>query len=459
MISFPGYDDLIKKIYDEGQEHVFFHWDSLTENEKQELLDDLADVDFKEIKEQFEKATQVTTKRLDYSPADYIRLPKTDEELENFAEARETGIAAIKKGRVCTFIVAGGQGSRLGYDGPKGAYEYTPVKHKSLFQLYSEKILKNSELYDVEIPLLIMTSNTNHKQTLEHFESNNYFGLSSDNVFMFKQDMIPSLTTEGKLILRTKSSLFRNPNGHGGSLIALKKSGVLEKMKKRGIDLISYFQVDNPMVCPVDPAFIGFHIQENAEISSKALTKAYPQEKVGNFVVFSDNTLGIVEYSDLPDDKAYEKDDNNSLRYSAGNLAIHIFSVDFILRITSDSFTLPFHLAEKKITSYNSGEPSKIEGYKFEKFVFDALPLTDTNVIMEASRRNEFAPVKNRTGLDSVDSSRQLMMDLHRGWLEERGIKIPDSVAIIEISPLVALGAEDLDPDITIPDKPEVYIG
>ncbi|MBN2434194.1 MAG: UDPGP type 1 family protein [Spirochaetes bacterium] len=458
MISFPGYDDIIKKVYEEKQEHVFRFWDAIDDNKKKSLLEDLKNVNFEEINRQYLNASTEPVIDEDYGPADYIRLPRNPEESAKFAQARETGVEAIKKGRVCAFIVAGGQGSRLGYDGPKGAFPFTPIKHKSLFQVFSEKILKSSKIYGVSIPLLIMTSHANHQQTKEHFEQNKYFGLDPENVFMFQQDMIPSLTTSGKLILASQNSLFRNPNGHGGSLIALKKSGMLQKLKEKGIDLISYFQVDNPIVCAIDPVFIGFHILNNAEISSKALTKAYPQEKVGNFVIFPGKKLGIVEYSDLPEDKAYEKESDGSLHYSAGNVAIHIFSVDFISKITSDDFSLPYHLAEKKILAYNNGEPEKIDGYKFEKFVFDALPLTDKNVILETSRRNEFAPVKNKTGLDSVDSSRQLMMDMHREWLEKRGIEIPDSVAIIEISPLKALRAEDLDKDIIIPDQSEVYL-
>jgi UDP-N-acetylglucosamine/UDP-N-acetylgalactosamine diphosphorylase len=459
MISFPGYDTIIQKVYDEKQEHVFEFWNDINENEKRSLLDHLSDVNFDEFNKQYEMTKNDETVLQNYSPADYIRIPKTDSDRKKFSDAKLKGEELIKAGKVCAFLVAGGQGSRLGYDGPKGAYNITPVKNKSLFQVHTEKIMKSSSKYDVEIPFLIMTSQMNYEQTLQHFEENNYFGIDKSQVFMFKQSMIPSMTNDGKLILADNHTLFKNPDGHGGSLTALKKSGMLDMMKDRGIDYISYFQVDNPTVHVIDPVFLGFHVIESADISSKALSKAYPQEKVGNFVTFADGTTGVVEYSDLPEEKAYEKNPNGSLRYSAGSIAIHIFSRSFIESITeSGEVNLPYHIAKKKIKSFSKDGINEIQGYKFEKFVFDSLPLTKNNTILETLRKDEFAPVKNKTGLDSVDSSRQLMMDLHREWLESRNIQIPDGVAIIEISPLAAVEPGDIDPNIEIPNEPEVYI-
>ncbi len=460
MITYSGYEDVIKKVYDEDQDHVFAFWNELNDEEKKQLLDELKAVNFEEFGKQYEMTKQEAKALQPYSPADYIRIPTTKEDKNKFAEARKKGEEIISAGKVCAFLVAGGQGSRLGYDGPKGAYNITPVKNKSLFQVHTEKIMKSSQKYGVEIPFLIMTSQMNYDQTVQHFEENNYFGMDQNLIFMFKQNMIPSMTTDGKLILSGKSSLFKNPDGHGGSLSALRASGMIDMMNKRGIEYISYFQVDNPTVNIIDPVFLGFHVLEGADISSKALTKAYPQEKVGNFVRFEDETTGVIEYSDLPEDKAYEKNIDGTLRYSAGSIAIHIFSTGFVDDITkSGEVDLPYHIAQKKIKSFTPDGIKEIEGFKFEKFVFDALPLTKNNTILETLRKDEFAPVKNKTGLDSVDSSRELMMELHREWLEERGINIPDSVAIIEISPLVAIEPEDLDPDLEVPDKAEVYIG
>jgi UDP-N-acetylglucosamine/UDP-N-acetylgalactosamine diphosphorylase len=356
-------------------------------------------------------------------------------------------------------VVAGGQGSRLGFDGPKGAFPVGPVSNKTLFQVHAEKIKKYSEKYGVTVPWLIMTSPANHQPTVDFLKEHGWFGLMEDSVHLFPQRMIPSLDTGGKLILADRHSIFKNPDGHGGSLTALRQSGVLEKMIEQGIEIISYFQVDNPLVNIVDPYFIGFHVLQNAHISSKALMKAYPEEKVGVFVEFENGKIGVVEYSDLPGDKQYEKDDEGNLRYAAGSIAIHLFGCSFLMDITGGGkLSLPFHIAKKKISEYTEKGEKEIQGFKFEKFVFDALPLTDKNFIMETTREEEFAPVKNKSGVDSVESARELMSNLAMDWLKQKGISIPPDVKVVEISPLQAVEPEDIDDNITIPAEEEVYI-
>jgi len=459
MISYPGYESLIKRVYESRQEHVFAAWESLSDEQKKLLLDDLSDINFDQLSTLFEMTDKVQDAELPYGPAQYIRVPVNEEQTKAFSEAHLAGEEAIRKGKCCAFVVAGGQGTRLGYDGPKGAYNVSPVKNKSLFQIHSEKILKSSKKYGVRIPFLIMTSQLNYDATRLHFEENNYFGLDPESVIMFKQGMIPSLDISGKLILSSPSSVFKNPDGHGGSLTALEDNGILDRLQSEGIEFISYFQVDNPLVRIIDPVFIGFHVLHNAKISSKAITKAYPEEKVGNFVAFQNGTSGVVEYSDLPEEKAFLKNKDGSLVYSAGSIAIHIFSVSFVKSITSGaSLSLPFHLARKSIKSWVNGSISEINGFKFEKFVFDALPLTQDNIILETLRSEEFAPVKNKSGIDSVDSSKQLMSDLFRSWFEKRGIDIPLLVQTIEISPLFALGPEDIPADYKLENKPVVYV-
>lgn len=458
MIQYDGYNDLIEKVYSEGQEHLFGEWDNLSDEEKKNLLDELKGVDFSLMKSLFEHAGDVHEEKK-FSPAPYIGRPQSESEKKEYAKARAAGIEFIKSGKAAAFIVAGGQGSRLGYDGPKGKFPVGPVSNKTLFQVHGEKIVKYSRKYDVSVPWLVMTSEANHEETEKYFKEMNYFGLAPDDVYIFRQNMIPSLDDEGKMVLQGPESLFRNPDGHGGSLTALSTSGVLQKMKERGIEIISYFQVDNPLVKIIDPVFIGFHVLRGADISSKALKKAYPGEKVGVFVERDDGRIGVVEYSDLPDEKAEERDSNGELRYSAGSIAIHLFSRNFIEKITGGGdLSLPFHTARKKLKVYKEGGMQEVNGYKFEKFVFDALPLTGHNVVFETVREEEFAPVKNATGVDSVETSRELMMNLHRRWLEERGIAVPASVEKLEISPLVAVEPEDIDADIDVPDHKEVYL-
>jgi len=459
MISYNGYEDTINRVYDNNQEHVFKFWDELTDAEKKSLLDELSDIDFQHLMSLYEKTKEDEPLPMDFQPAPYMPVPQTDAQKEEYTRAYDVGTEFIKHGKVAAFVVAGGQGSRLGFDGPKGAFPVGPVSDKTLFQIHAEKIKKYAEKYGVIVPWLIMTSPANHQDTVDFLKEHNWFGLHEESVHLFPQKMIPSLDPDGKLVLADKHSIFKNPDGHGGSLTALRQSGVLEKMIEQGIQIISYFQVDNPLVNIVDPYFIGFHVLQKAHISSKALMKAYPEEKVGVFVEFENGKIGVVEYSDLPEEKQYEKDNEGSLRYAAGSIAIHLFDCRFLMDITGGgSLSLPYHIAKKKIEEYTREGEKEIQGFKFEKFVFDALPLTDNNFIMETTREEEFAPVKNKSGVDSVESARELMSNLAMNWLKQQGISIPQEVKVIEISPLQAVEPGDIDNHITIPAKEKVYI-
>lgn len=457
MIAFPGYEAVIKKVYDNKQEQVFEYWDELDDAGKKQLLDDLSDVDFTLIRKLYTSKESIADTRFD--PAPYIPIPISDAELSEHRRAYDAGVRHVRDGKTAAFVVAGGQGSRLGYEGPKGMFPVGQVSGKTLFQIHAEKIVKYSRKYGVPIPFLIMTSRANHDETEAYFRKNDYFGLGAGNVFIFPQNMIPSLDTGGKLIMETKKNVFKNPDGHGGSLTALHTSGVTAEMGKRGIETISYFQVDNPLVRIIDPVFIGFHVLRGADISSKAVRKAYPGEKVGVFVRFSNNTIGVVEYSDFPDEKASSTDEKGELKYSAGSIAIHLFQVDFIDRITAGTeISLPFHTARKKIRAFHGGAGKEIDGFKFEKFVFDALPLTEKNVVFETVREEEFAPVKNASGVDSVESAQMMMDEQYRSWLSGRGVRIPQGVKALEISPLIAVEPGDIDPGLVIPDKEMIYL-
>lgn len=457
MISYKGADAVIKAVYDNNQEHVFAYWNELSDPEKEHLIKELSQVDFGLMKRLYlEKETEAS---LDYAPAPYIPLPSSDREKKEYERAREAGIAHLRQGKVAAFIVAGGQGSRLGYEGPKGKFPVGPVSNQTLFQIHGEKILKYSRKYGVSIPWLVMTSDVNHAETVAYFKEQNWFGLPRADVLIFQQNMIPSLDLQGKLVLQSKSSLFMNPDGHGGSLTALATSGALAEMKKRGIEIISYFQVDNPLVKIIDPVFIGFHILRDADVSSKAVKKAYPEEKVGVFVEFKNGAVSVVEYSDLPKEKVHLADANGNLLFSSGSIAIHLFRLGFIERLTAGKeISLPFHTARKKIKAIVQGAPVETEGLKFEKFVFDALPLTKKNVVFETIREEEFAPVKNATGVDSVETAQDLMMRLHREWLAQRHIPVPAVVRRIEISPLAAVEPADLGSDLKIPERESVFI-
>lgn len=459
MVEFPGYEDLIRRVYKYKQEQVFLFWPQLNRGQRQHLLSELRNVDFDQCAEQFALSSQTTEAIADFEPAEFIKSPRHGGNPESWHQAEQLGLAHIRDGKLCAFVVAGGQGSRLGYDGPKGAFRISPVRKKSLFEIHCQKIRKYQEKYKARIPFFVMTSESNHAATLAHFEEQGFFGLDRDQLVFFAQAMIPTLDTRGKLLLASPCSLFRNPDGHGGSLTALKKSGALDTMYQLGIETISYFQVDNPTVKIIDPVFIGFHLMEQAEVSTKVLLKTGPEEKVGNLVRFANGKTGVIEYSDLPRQKAWQTGPDGQFVYQAGSIGIHLFGRDFVYRLgQTTQFSLPFHVARKKVQAYGPNGPLECEAFKFEKFVFDALPLAGKTLAMEALREEEFAPVKNKDGVDSIESSRQLMQALHRRWLEERNISIPSTVQELEISPLLAVEAADLPADLSVPSQSQVYL-
>lgn len=459
MITFKGCEEIISLVYNNKQEQVFEYWDMLNTNEKKILLEELRDIDFHLMNKLYEQNSQASRPELDFNPASYIQLPISDKEKEAFNIAKKTGREYISRGRVAVLLVAGGQGTRLDFKGPKGMLPVSPVKNKSLFRMHGEKILKYSKKYKISVPWLIMTSKENHAETIKYFKKNKFFGLRKEDVLFFSQKMIPSLDLNGKLMLKTKNNLSLNPDGHGGVLAALSSSGILRELNNKKIETISYFQVDNPLANILDPVFIGFHILNNSDVSSKGVMKVSPDERVGVFVKFSNGKTGIVEYSDLHKEKQTAVGDKGKLLFCQGNIAIHLFKRTFLESIVSgNTFSLPYHVARKKINILQGSKKKEVNGLKFEKFIFDALTLTDKNTILETVREEEFAPIKNANGADSLYTAKESMSNLFRKWLIEKGASIPDKVKVIEISPLLAAEADDLPDNITIPAKENVYL-
>jgi UDP-N-acetylglucosamine/UDP-N-acetylgalactosamine diphosphorylase len=298
-----------------------------------------------------------------------------------------------------------------------------------------------------------MTSPLNHQRTIDIFHSNNFYGLDSGNVFFFQQGTVPNFGFDGQILMSDKGQIACSPDGHGGSLKALYKSGAIEDMKKRGVEYISYWQVDNPLVKLFDPLFIGLHVLDNAEMSSKALIKNHFKEKVGNFCLVN-GKVTVIEYSDLPDNIAEKKNPDGSLVFELGSIAIHIISRSFVEKLNaSGDFSLPFHRAVKKISYIdqkgNLIEPKEPNGIKLETFIFDALPLASNSVILETVRAEEFAPVKNPTGIDSVEVAKKMMVERCASWLESAGVTIPrkddgSADCLIEIAPSFALDKDEI---------------
>lgn len=371
---------------------------------------------------------------------------------------RKRGDALLAAGRVAVFTVAGGQGTRLGWKGPKGTFPASPVMGKPLFRLFAEQILAAEKRWECRIRWFIMTSEVNDAATRSFFLDNRCFGLDRRQIMMFPQGMMPAFEAKsGCVLMDSPTSLAMSPDGHGGSYGALLRCGALDQMEGRGIDMISYHQVDNPIAPILDPVFLGLHADtdhSSGEFTSKMVFKSSPDEKVGVFAIRG-GVPGVVEYSDMTESQATETDEDGRLKFSAGNLAMHIISTDFARRVAmAGEEALPWHRADKKVPCIDPETaeritPSEPNAVKLERFVFDAMPVAKQSAILEVDRAAEFAPIKNATGTDSAESSRQLQSDLYGSWLEAAGVAVPRRNgghvdAMIEISPLTAMSAADL---------------
>jgi UDP-N-acetylglucosamine/UDP-N-acetylgalactosamine diphosphorylase len=426
--------ELIESYRTAGQGHVFAFFDQLSECEQQQLLSEAAEIDLHEIatlkKELIDGDGAAAMDYSDLEPSPFEARPEKGGDADAWAEAERLGEQALRAGRVAAFTVAGGQGTRLGFDGPKGTFPITPVRRATLFQVFAEKITAAAKRYGTSIPWLIMTSHQNHEATVSFFADNAHFGLEETQVRFFRQGRMPAVNREGRIMLSSRSSIAMSPDGHGGSLRALDRSGALAQLEAEGIDTISYFQVDNPLVRCIDPAFIGWHLKSKSEMSSKMVPKAYAEEKVGHFCIQGDRAV-VVEYSDLPAAMQAETDSaTGALRFIAGSIAIHVLDRNFVKRLAGagPEAALPFHLAHKKIPTVDgagdSVSPTEPNGIKFEMFVFDALPFAQNPIVIETLRENDFSPVKNATGIDSADSCRADLLRQYTRWANVNGAAV-----------------------------------
>ena len=372
------------------------------------------------------------------------------------------GIELIRTGRVAAFTVAGGQGSRLGYEGPKGCFPGGSVTNKPLFACLAEWILAAQRRWcapGAVIPWYIMTSPANHAATVSFFEANRWFALSREQVMFFPQGVAPAFDlATGRLLMASRHELSLAPDGHGGSLKALLAGGAIADMKRRGVEHISYTQIDNPLVKVIDPVFVGLHAfapDSSREMSTKIVAKAHAHEKVGLLCSVGGKTT-VIEYSDLPAELASATNPDGTLRYNAGNIAVHVIGVDFVERLfaAGSATQMPWHRADKKIPcidpeSGNVVQPAAPNAVKLEMFVFDALPLCKQSLILETDRVEEFAPIKNATGPDSPETCREIQTRRAARWLCAAGHAVPTRSdgspdCTLELSPLVAMGADDL---------------
>ncbi len=449
------YTEVSKRLSRCKQQHLLAFYDQLDERRQEKLVKQIDQLDFDTIEQwvdrhvKSETAVEIPEQIM---PAPYYTARPSTSLKRKYQEAVRLGRQLIAGGKVAGFVVAGGQGTRLGFDGPKGDFPISPILNKTLFKLFAEAILATGRKYGVNPAWYIMTSPQNHEATIEVFESNGFYGLSRSDVFLFQQGTNPNFSFDGKILMSDKDTISTSPDGHGGSLKALYKSGAIEDMKKHGVEYISYWQVDNPLINIFDPLFIGLHAADEAEMSSKALIKAHPNEKVGNFCLANDR-INVIEYSDLTDEQVNRRNPDGSLVFELGSIAIHIINRLFVEKLNAQGFALPIHRAVKKIPHVDQAgnlvQPEKPNGIKLETFIFDALPLAERSMILETLRQEEFAPVKNASGDDSPEVTRRMMIERAASWIEAAGVKVPrkddgSPDCVLEIAPSFALTIEDV---------------
>ncbi|KAG4302026.1 hypothetical protein PCK1_001701 [Pneumocystis canis] len=459
---------ILYKFYKKaGQKHVWTFYETLSTEEQITFLKQLKSFDPLNINQILYDAfilNQNISKHHEILPLPLERCASTltasDEDLSRW---KSIGLEHIFHNQVAVIVLAGGQGTRLGTNDPKGCFDIGLPSHKSLFQLQAERIqclqvlaqFKYSSTTPVNIPWYIMTSHSTRSFTEKFFHQHNFFGLSQENVIFFNQANLPCLSYDGKILLESKGKIAVSPNGNGGIYQALLDSNILNDMLARKIQHIHCFCVDNCLVRVADPVFIGFSIEKDLDVSTKVVRKLNASEKVG-LVVLKDGKPSVIEYSEITNDISEAIDEStNDLKFSAANIVNHYFNIRFLLQISTWESKLPYHIAKKKVSFYDIQSEKTIvpeipNAIKLEKFIFDVFPQVSLNKFgcLEVARTDEFSALKNSQGSkeDNADTSRRDILAQGKRWVEQaHGIIVGNPFDGIEISPLVSYAGENLE--------------
>ena len=468
------YDTLLasvsKRCEAANQSHILTHLSdpTISQSDKLSFLQSINDIPLEKLTSYLQGALDEEEKLKNFDPSNVkeedviepfrgkaVASTNTTDasKLAELNEAHSIGMNAVANGQVAALLLAGGQGTRLGYNGPKGMYDIGLPSKSTLFQFMSQRIKKLGQLSgrgDKAIPFYIMTSPLNHAATTEYFTRHDNFGI---DVKFFPQGTLPAVTSEGKMILETATSLAVAPDGNGGIYPALVKHGILDDMKRRGIKYIHAFGVDNALVKPADPTFVGYCIQQNADCGNKVLWKTSPNEKVG-VVASKGGKPCIVEYSDISKEMSERKGTDGRLVFGAGNICNHFYTLDFMENVIVPNLGNMYHVARKKIPYYDEDtketvKPTSNNGIKLESFIFDVFPLSTNMAILDVERKEEFAPVKNPPGTntDSPDTARALFSGVAKDWVTKAGATLVGDVDsdMCEVSPLTSYNGEGLE--------------
>ncbi|MCR5120333.1 MAG: UDPGP type 1 family protein [Lachnospiraceae bacterium] len=394
-----------KYLEENGQEQVLGFYDELDEAGKQKLLDQIEKLDMSLIG--LVEHNDETSERGKLEPLNAVTVKEIE---KNGALYKEKGLEAIRAGEVGAVLLAGGQGTRLGYDGPKGTVNIGETRQLYIFECLIKNLMKVTDEAGVTVPLYVMTSDKNNDETVKFFKEHDFFGYPESEVSFFIQDMAPSVDHNGKLLLEEKDSLSLSPNGNGGWYASMAKTGVLEDVKKRGVKWLNIFAVDNVLQQIADPLFVGAVIDKDVVCGAKVVRKNDPEERVG-VLCLEDGSPSIVEYYEMTEEMRTLRDEEGELAYAFGVILNYLFRVDELDRIVNEK--LMTHVVEKKIPYINeAGEHIKPEtpnGYKFEMLILDMIHLVKNCLPYEVVREHEFAPIKNKTGIDSIESAKELL--------------------------------------------------
>lgn len=400
-----NYENAVKMLGEIGQEHLLKYYDELSVQEQQNLLAQIEETDFSVIR--FMNTETKPLSRGKIEPLAAMQLGEIEEKKGHFTNV---GLEAIRSNKVGAVLLAGGMGTRLGSDSPKGVYNIGVTKELYIFECLIRNLMRVTDLAGNPIYLFVMTSDKNHEETVSFFEKHNYFGYPGEYIRFFKQEMAPAVDYNGKVFLEEKGKMATSPNGNGGWFVSMDRSKVLDVVRETGIEWLNVFAVDNVLQNIADPCFVGACIEEDCMVGAKVVRKANPDEKVG-VMCLEDGKPSIVEYYELTDEMRHQKDENGDYAYNFGVILNYLFRVSELERIMSHE--LPLHRVEKKIAYVDEGgnrvKPEVPNGYKFEQLVLDMIHDMGTCLPYEVVREKEFAPIKNKEGIDSVESARALL--------------------------------------------------
>lgn len=401
------YEEALHKLAPAGQEHLLKYYNELSAQEQESLLMQIEDLDLSLLKLVQDGVREVPKGRLE--PLGAVTL---DEIAERKTEYENIGLEAVRACKVGAVLLAGGQGTRLGLDKPKGMLNVGINKELYLFEQLVNNLLEVVEKAGAWVPLLVMTSEKNNEDTTRFFAEKDYFGYNKDYVFFFVQEMAPSVGYDGRIYMEEKYKLSTSPNGNGGWFSSLVKAGLLDKLEELGVEWLNVFSVDNVLQKMADPVFVGATMEAGCVCGSKVVAKADPNEKVG-VLCLEDGKPSIVEYYEMTDEMIHSRDTEGRLLYNYGVILNYLFEVKTLTRIMNEN--MPTHVVEKKIPYLDADaqlvKPAEPNGYKFETLVLDMIHMMDNCLSFEVERNKEFAPIKNRTGVDSLDSARELMRE------------------------------------------------